>query len=211
MAPLRNRYKYLPSFASPLEEHEVHKNGHASHEPHFPEDFESSPGKGQTKHETRPAHARELTFREREEASSIELLYDLFFVTNLSSFTGTHDIDSATSTQFDTSDTAKNFVNFQQFSCIMLISKVILLVQYGYILFWVHGHSKVVAPLLIHKAVFATGAVICLGLIFSFNDHTHTLSYVAWYVITIIEALVIFASSSRWRSASFMRTNLNER
>lgn len=102
MAPLRNRYKYLPSFASPLEEHEVHKNGHASHEPHFPEDFESSPGKGQTKHETRPAHARELTFREREEASSIELLYDLFFVTNLSSFTGTHDIDSATST-FDTS------------------------------------------------------------------------------------------------------------
>lgn len=114
-------------------------------------------------------------------------------------------------TQFDTSDTAKNFVNFQQFSCIMLISKVILLVQYGYILFWVHGHSKVVAPQLIHIAVFATGAVICLGLIFSFNDHTHTLSYVAWYVIAIIEALVIFASSSRWRSASFMRTNLNER
>ncbi|KAI4094109.1 MAG: hypothetical protein LQ339_007570 [Xanthoria mediterranea] len=263
MAPLRNRYKYLPFFASPLEEHSEHNNGHASHAPHFPEDFESSPEKGQIKHETRPAHARELTFREREEASSIELFDDLFFVANLSSFTGTQTstalqtiavksyvgffallwfnwlqvtlydvrfgVDSVfervckalhlgvmiafavVGTQFDTSDTAKNFVNFQQFSCIMLVSKVILLVQYGYILFWVRGHSKVVAPLLIHIAVYATGAVICLGLIFSFNDHTHTLSYVAWYVIAIIEALVIFASSSRWRSASFMRTNLNER
>ncbi|KAL8872026.1 MAG: hypothetical protein Q9174_002269 [Haloplaca sp. 1 TL-2023] len=114
-------------------------------------------------------------------------------------------------TQFDTSDTAKNFVNFRQFSAVMLISKVILLAQYGYILFWVRGHSKVVAPLLIHIAVFATGAVICLGLIFSFNEHTHTLSYVAWYVIAIIEAFVILASSSQWRSASFKRTNLNER
>lgn len=103
MAPLRNRYKYLPFFASPLEEHSEHNHGHASHAPIFPEDFESAPEKGQIKHETRPAHARELTFREREEASSIELFYDLFFVANLSSFTGTHDIDSATSKFFDTS------------------------------------------------------------------------------------------------------------
>ncbi|KAL8658222.1 MAG: hypothetical protein Q9226_001159 [Calogaya cf. arnoldii] len=46
----------------------------------------------------------------------------------------------------------------------------------------VRGHSKVVAPLLIHMAVFATGAVICLGLMFSFNDYTHTLSYIAWHL-----------------------------
>ena len=119
MAPLRNRYKYLPFFASPLEEHSEHKNGHASHEPHFPENFESSPEKGQIKHETRPAHARELTFREREEASSIELFYDLFFVANLSSFTGTHDIDSATST-FDTSLILHGTTVLTRYSCQIL-------------------------------------------------------------------------------------------
>lgn len=32
-------------------------------------------------------------FREREEASSIELFYDLFFVANLTSFTTVHAID----------------------------------------------------------------------------------------------------------------------
>ena len=37
------------------------------------------------------------TFREREEASSIELFYDLFFVANLSSFTTNHSIDDAKS------------------------------------------------------------------------------------------------------------------
>ena len=278
MGSPRSRYRSLPWFASPLEEHSEHPLAHHSREHDAEAPYDTSPEKEQTEHQTHPALDRELTFREREEASSIELFYDLFFVANLSSFTGTHDIDSATSmpvksisvryilirdiavksyigffallwfnwlqvtlydvrfgvdsvfervckalhlgvmiafavvgTQFDTSDTAKNYVNFREFSIIMMVSKIILLVQYGYILFWVRGHSKVVAPLLIHLATFAASAVICLGLIFSFNGHTHTISYLAWYVIAVIEALAVFASSSQWRSVSFKRTNLNER
>lgn len=114
-------------------------------------------------------------------------------------------------TQFNTNDTAKYSDTFQQFSAIMMVSKLILLIQYGYVLLWVRGHTKVVAPLLIHMTAFAIGAIICLGLIFSFNHHTQSLSYVAWYVIAILEAFTVFASSSRWRSVSFKRSNLNER
>lgn len=114
-------------------------------------------------------------------------------------------------TQFDTSDTAENAVVFQQFSCIMMVSKIILLLQYGYVLFWVRGHSKIVTPLLIHMVAFAVGAIVCLGLVFSFDKEKETTAYLAWYAIAVAEALAVFISSSRWRSVSFKRTHLNER
>ncbi|KAI4176097.1 MAG: hypothetical protein LQ346_007956 [Caloplaca aetnensis] len=266
MTSTKLRYRALPLYASPLEEHSEHHYGH-EHKPHGHDSHSNSEiftGKeplATEEDQTRPPHEGSPAFREREEASSIELFYDLFFVANLSSFTGTHSIDDASTvksyigffallwfnwlqvtlydvrfgvdsifervckalhlgimiafavvgTQFNTNDTATYSVTFQQFSCIMMISKLILLVQYGYILFWVRGHAKVVAPLLIHMAAFATGAIICLGLIFSFNDHTQSSSYLAWYVIAVLEALTVFVSSSWWRSVSFKRSNLNER
>ena len=114
-------------------------------------------------------------------------------------------------TQFDTSDTAKYAVTFQQFSCIMMVSKLILLMQYGYILFWVRSHSKIITPLLIHMVAYAVGAIVCLGLIFAFDKEKKTNGYLAWYGIAVAEALAVFISSSQWRSVSFKRTNLNER
>ena len=114
-------------------------------------------------------------------------------------------------TRFDTSDTAKNSSAFQQFSIIIMVSKIILFIQYAYVLVWVKEHPKIRTPLLIHMAAFFIGALICLGLTFSFNDHTETASYLVWYVIAVIEAITVFASSSYWRTVSFKRTNLNER
>ena len=102
MATTRHRYKVLPLFASPFEEHSEHHKGHEnnSHEHESHSGDELSPGKeGITTavHQIRPALHRMPAFREREEASSIELFYDLFFVANLSSFTGVHNIDDVTS------------------------------------------------------------------------------------------------------------------
>lgn len=114
-------------------------------------------------------------------------------------------------TQFDTSDTAKYAAVFQQFSLIMMVSKIILIVQYGYVLFWVRGHRKIVTPLLIHMAAFAVGAIVCFCVVFTFDKEKKTYGYFAWYAIAVAEALAVFISSSRWRSVSFKRTHLNER
>lgn len=110
MDGIKRRYRALPLFASPLEEH--HHGGHQHHE--AGSDDGVVEGKSTHKshalttnyvhphdhHSTPPEHVPEFAvehdapaFREREEASSIELFYDLFFVANLSSFTSAHPID----------------------------------------------------------------------------------------------------------------------
>lgn len=96
----RGRYRALPLIATPLEQ----EGGHGNHHGHShsskaslldqEQDFKSSGG-----------HIREIevirddtpAFREKEEVSTIELFYDLFFVANLTSFTNIHTIDDRTS------------------------------------------------------------------------------------------------------------------
>ena len=114
-------------------------------------------------------------------------------------------------TQFDTSDTAKNHATFQKFSLILMISRLILLVQYGSLLPWIRQHKKLATPILIHIAVFAIGAIVCLGITFSFDVKNKTSAYLTWYVLAVLEAFAVFATSSNWRTISFKRTNLNER
>lgn len=94
---------------------------------------------------------------------------------------------------------------------ILFISRLVLLLQYGQILFWVKGHKKITTPVLIHMAAFAVGAIICLGVMFTFSSTASHNAYVVWYVIAVLEALAVFISSSQWRGLSFKRTNLNER
>lgn len=102
MTSTKLRYRALPLYASPLEEHSEHHYGH-EHKPHGHDSHSNSEiftGKeplATEEDQTRPPHEGSPAFREREEASSIELFYDLFFVANLSSFTGTHSIDDASS------------------------------------------------------------------------------------------------------------------
>ena len=82
------RYRALPLIASPLVQHdEVQSHDHGSEY--------SSTLKGGEAVTVRGAHDKGVpAFREREEASSIELFYDLFFVANLTSFTNVHAIDT---------------------------------------------------------------------------------------------------------------------
>lgn len=96
MKSSRGHYHALPIIASPLQgegEEEEHGHGHAhAHEEHT---------------YTQPAESKALVhddvssadrdddvpvFRPKEEASTIELFYDLFFVANLTSFTNVHPI-----------------------------------------------------------------------------------------------------------------------
>ena len=281
-AHLRGRYRALPFIASPLEKeggHERHHSHQSDKSLNSENDLKSAGG-----HVTEIAVIRDDTpaFREKEEASTIELFYDLFFVANLTSFTNVHAIDDRKSkiflsflsfvgqkthilTQaeissyigffailwftwlqvvlydvrfgvdslfericklihfgvmvsyavvginFNPSNILDNYTTFRQLSLILVISRIVLLIQYGSVLFWVKGHKKVVTPILIQMATFAIGAAVSLGLLFTFKSSTSGRPYIVWYAIAVLEAIIVFLSSSQWRVVSFKRTNLNER
>lgn len=77
----------MPFIASPLEDEGHHSHGST----------ESLEGKGHSVLVMASEYRDETpAFREKEEASSIELFYDLFFVANLTSFTYNHPIDDKT-------------------------------------------------------------------------------------------------------------------
>ena len=114
-------------------------------------------------------------------------------------------------TKFDPSDIANTYITFRQLSLILIISRIILIIQYGSVLFWIKGHKKAITPILIQMGTFAIGALVSLGLLFTFKSNTSGRPYLGWYAIAILEALVVFLSSSQWRVVSFKRTNLNER
>lgn len=116
-------------------------------------------------------------------------------------------------TNFDPSNIADNYVTFRQLSLILIISRIILIIQYGSVLVWIKGHHKMkaITPILIQMGTFTIGALVSLGLLFTFKSNTSGGLYIGWYAIAILEALVVFLSSSQWRVVSFKRTNLNER
>ncbi|KAL8950484.1 MAG: hypothetical protein Q9183_007519, partial [Haloplaca sp. 2 TL-2023] len=92
----RRRYKALPLITNPWEQAD-------SHHPHHGTPTEISEASAANNYKSAPIITiREddtgaPAFRERGEASSIELFYDLFFVANLTSFTTVHAIDDRNS------------------------------------------------------------------------------------------------------------------
>lgn len=91
----RGHYHALPIIASPLQgegEEEEHGHGHGhGHEEHtYTQPAES---KGLVHEVVSSVDQDDIpVFRPKEEASTIELFYDLFFVANLTSFTNVHPI-----------------------------------------------------------------------------------------------------------------------
>ncbi|KAI4253963.1 MAG: hypothetical protein L6R42_007378 [Xanthoria sp. 1 TBL-2021] len=86
-AQAKRRYRALPLIASPL-----HQGTHDHDTPKYTSEL-SSMKKSHPDVWIRKHDGGTPAFREREEASSIELFYDLFFVANLTSFTTVHAID----------------------------------------------------------------------------------------------------------------------
>lgn len=116
-------------------------------------------------------------------------------------------------TKFNPSATdGSNYTTLRQLSLIMIVSRLILIFQYGSILFWVKGHKKILPPILTTMAAFTIGALITVGIFFSFKKNgSGRRAYMGWYFVSVSEAILVFVSSSVWRSVSFKRTNLNER
>ncbi|KAL8776054.1 MAG: hypothetical protein Q9213_008399 [Squamulea squamosa] len=254
-AQAKRRYRALPLIASPLDQGD-HDHGIHDHT------SDQSPLEKSHAHVSVHEHdKRTPAFREREEASSIELFYDLFFVANLTSFTTIHAIDDKETissyigffailwftwlqvvmfdvrfgvdsvfervaklihfavmvtfaiigTVFDPSSPQETYATMRQLSLCLIVSRLVLICQYGSVMLWVKGHRKITTPLSIHIAAFVTGAILCLGFFFTFNARSSGRAYIVWYIIIVVEALAVFLSSSQWKSVSFQHTNLSER
>ncbi|KAL8851436.1 MAG: hypothetical protein Q9221_003615 [Calogaya cf. arnoldii] len=251
-AQAKRRYRALPLIASPLGTHDRNTPSRTS---------EQSSMEKSHPHESSEHDGGTPAFREREEASSIELFYDLFFVANLTSFTNVHPIDDKETissyigffailwltwlqvvmfdvrfgvdslfervaklihfavmitfaiigNRFDPSSPYETYPTMRQLSICLLVSRLVLICQYGSVMLWIKGHKKIIAPLSIHITAFAVGAVLCFAFFFTFNARSSGQAYIGWYIIIVMEALAVFLSSSQWQSVSFQHTNLSER
>lgn len=93
----RGRYRALPFIATPLEQEGGHGHHHGHNQSEVSLDQEQDFKSGGHSREIEVIRDDTPVFREKEEASTIELFYDLFFVANLTSFTNIHAIDDRTS------------------------------------------------------------------------------------------------------------------
>ncbi|KAL9594218.1 MAG: hypothetical protein Q9219_007151 [cf. Caloplaca sp. 3 TL-2023] len=125
-------YRALPLIASPLE-----PTSSEQRERGIPEQVSRrrlSEGKTQPTNSIDEHHDDMIRFREREEASSIELFYDLFFVANLTSFTTVHPIDDKPSLSPDALQMTENdmVVLFDvRFGVDSLFERVAKLIHFG--------------------------------------------------------------------------------
>ncbi|KAI9802613.1 MAG: hypothetical protein M1833_001687 [Piccolia ochrophora] len=203
-----------------------------------------------------------IEFRHREEASTIEVFYDLFFVANLNTFTNSKDVSDTQTlaaylaffglmwftwlqvTLFDVrfgmdslfericravhfgvmtgfAVVGPNFFpkretgyplhdTFQTFSLILMVSRIVLVMQYGTVIWYTRANKQTLTPLLITTGALAVSAAIFLGIYFAFL-RGHIMAHIGWYVVMFVEATVVFSVSAWWRCVSFVRTHLVSR
>ncbi|KAL8699625.1 MAG: hypothetical protein Q9201_005901 [Fulgogasparrea decipioides] len=178
------RYRALPLIASPWER-ECHQ-GHKQHgTPHGTSDG-SSLEKSQSVVSVPEPHSSTPTFREREEASSLELFYDLFFVANLTSFTTVHAIDDK--------KTISSYIGFFAILWFTWLQVVLYDIRFG-----VDSLFERVAKL-IHFSVMVTFAIV--GTRFDpTNPHESYVTMRQLSVVLLVSRLVLicqYSSAMMW-------------
>lgn len=116
--------------------------------------------------------------------------------------------------QWKPGEETNDYSTFKAFSLILMVSRLVLVVQYGCTLYFTRNHRSVRLPLLLVMGSYIVAAILYGALTAAFpkgNDFTTSNVYVAWYIISIGETLLTTAVSCRWRVISFKGTHLIER
>jgi len=118
---------------------------------------------------------------------------------------------------------------FRSMTLILMVSRLVLLGQYGVVMWYTRMYKETKRPLAILMATFFLSAVIFLGLFFTFHSENSRPGYIGWYVrvphpriraifnnnsryvVIAVEAITVITISSRWRVLSFKHTHLVER
>lgn len=99
----------------------------------------------------------------------------------------------------------------QQLTLILLASRVLLIVQYTTVLTFSRKQTDALIPLILQIITLVISTAVFIGIYFSFNDANGTRGQIGWIVISIVEALSLFAISSLWTSFSFRHSPLPQR
>ncbi|KAI1917873.1 hypothetical protein LOZ04_002591 [Ophidiomyces ophidiicola] len=112
---------------------------------------------------------------------------------------------------FDTNEPLNHPRRFRNTTLIIMGSRILLAVQYGFVAWYVRGYKKTLAAKLTTVGVLFTSAMIYLILAFAATKEHGRYAYLAWYIIPFFEALFMVVISSRWESLSFKDTPIVER
>lgn len=97
----------------------------------------------------------------------------------------------------------------------LVITRGLLAVQYLVVLFftWKAKYSKIYLPLMLMFAIYAVsmGAFVAMTPVFREGNQNRRHIYVVWYVVMVLEAVLVIGISCFWRMLSFKKTHLMER
>lgn len=116
--------------------------------------------------------------------------------------------------QWKPGEETNDYSTFKAFSLILMVSRLVLVVQYGSALYFTRNYRSTRLPLLLVMGSYTVAAILYGAFTAAFpkgNDYTTSNVYIAWYIISIAETLLTTAVSCRWRVISFKGTHLIER
>jgi low temperature requirement protein LtrA len=112
---------------------------------------------------------------------------------------------------FQTDEVERDNRAFRSLSIIMMVSRLILVVQYGTVLWFVKGYKRTILPIALLMGILFTTAMIFLGMTFAYGPHKGGKAQDGWYVTAVGETICVLSVSTQWRILSFKRTHLVER
>ncbi|KAF2639187.1 hypothetical protein P280DRAFT_55916 [Massarina eburnea CBS 473.64] len=116
---------------------------------------------------------------------------------------------------FNPNSTTVNNTNFRILCYTLLISRILLAIQYTVVLFYVMRarFTKLYFPLGLTIAVYLTAGVIfgAMTPAFKKGDKAKHSIYVVWYIVMFVESIAVVGISCIYRMLSFKKTHLMER
>lgn len=95
-----------------------------------------------------------------------------------------------------------------------MASRLILVCQYIQSLLFMRHFKRTRLPMVLIASTYSIAAVVYLGLFWSFHpsaDGSQNNSFIAWYVVAIMETALVTTISCIWRHISFKGTHLVQR
>ncbi|RPA87189.1 hypothetical protein BJ508DRAFT_321078 [Ascobolus immersus RN42] len=120
---------------------------------------------------------------------------------------------AAVGSEFRPNEADSDFKSFRAVSVILLVSQMLLAIQYFTILLAVikRKHREAVTPLSLIVGIYFITAFVFVGLTFTFKKGNRSRAYIAWYVALVAETAAITGVSLWKRILSFKFSNIVER
>ncbi|KAI0132380.1 hypothetical protein BJ170DRAFT_246355 [Xylariales sp. AK1849] len=100
---------------------------------------------------------------------------------------------------------------FQTLSIILMVSRLVLVIQYATIIWHIRHYKKGKYPVAAAAVIHFVSAMIFLGVTFRFEDGKNSRVYLVWYIISACEALLQLGLAKYYNVLTFTSTHLTER